>query len=91
MTHFREEQIQRKKDRRRKMILDRRAEREALAQEIHEWEETVLFRGKKEHMKAIWEVILWHSAVKVSDLLNMTIVSRCYHLLVQSESCVVSA
>ena len=82
MTQLREEQIQRKKDRRRKMILDRRAEREALAQEIHEWEETVLFRGKKEHMKAMWEVILWHSAVKVSLLkkLNMTIVSLCNRL-----------
>lgn len=56
MNQLREEQIQKKKERRRKMIMDRRAEREALAQEICTWEEEVLFAGKKDQMKAMWEV-----------------------------------
>lgn len=36
--------------------MDRRAEREALAQEITSWEEEVLFAGKKDQMRAMWEV-----------------------------------
>ena len=56
MNQLREEQIQKKKERRRKMIMDRRAEREALAQEISVWEDEVLFAGKKDQMKAMWEV-----------------------------------
>jgi len=58
MNQLREEQIQAKKERRRMQIMNRRAEREALAQEIMTWEDTVLFSGKKDLMKAMWEVML---------------------------------
>ena len=41
-------------------MLDRKAEKEALALEIIEWEDRILFEGKyKEQMKCMWEVSAW--------------------------------
>ena len=57
LNQLREQEQQKVKEWRRQQILDRKAEKEALAQEIIDWEDKVLFHGKyKEQMKAMWEV-----------------------------------
>ena len=57
LNQLREEELQREREYRRQIVLDRKAEKEALALEIIEWEDRILFEGKyKEQMKCMWEV-----------------------------------
>ncbi|KAL4225137.1 hypothetical protein ACF0H5_015830 [Mactra antiquata] len=56
LNQLREAEYQKKKEFRIRQIMARRAEREALAQEIMDWEDKVLFDNKKEIMKAMWEI-----------------------------------
>ena len=57
LNQLREQELQRERDYRRQIILDRKAEKEALALEVLDWEDKILFQGKyKEQMEAMWEV-----------------------------------
>lgn len=57
LNQLREEELQREREYRRQVLMDRKAEKEALALEVLEWEDKVLFQGKyKEQMKCMWEV-----------------------------------
>ena len=57
LNQLREEELQREREYRRQIIMDRKAEKEALALEVLDWEEKILFQGKyKPQMEAMWEV-----------------------------------
>lgn len=57
LNQLREAEYQKKREFRIRQIMARRAEREALAQEIMDWEDKVLFDDKKVQMRAMWEVL----------------------------------
>ena len=57
LNQLREEELQREREYRRQVLMDRKAEKEALALEVLDWEEKVLFQGRyKPQMEAMWEV-----------------------------------
>ncbi|XP_045177152.2 uncharacterized protein LOC123537483 [Mercenaria mercenaria] len=92
LNQLREAEYQKKREYRIRQIMARRAEREALAQEIMDWEDKVLFEGKKDQMMAMWEIpqiglflFLCQSQLNIGEVMHFEL-ERCFMMARESST-----
>lgn len=92
LNQLREAEYQKKREYRIRQIMARRAERTALAQEIMDWEEKMLFDGKKDRMKAMWEIpqiglflFLCQEPLNIGEVMHFEL-ERCFMMSRESST-----
>ncbi|XP_060572711.1 uncharacterized protein LOC132730744 [Ruditapes philippinarum] len=92
LNQLREAEYQKKREYRIRQIMARRAEREALAQEIMDWEDNVLFEGQKETMMAMWELpqiglflFLCQAQLNIGEVMHFEL-ERCFMMARESST-----